>query len=74
MVCFHLSSYNFFISQFCSFLGKDSHHVFFMGQLIVHAHAFSFEVLNKGYAKDRNYVFQNGQIIKGVKPFGFQSP
>lgn len=55
------------------FLGKDSHHVFFMGQLMGQAHPFSFEVLNQGYAKDKNYVFQHGQIIEGLKPIGFRS-
>ncbi len=55
-------------------LGKDVHHVFFLGYIINDAHSFSFEVLSKGYAKDKNHVFHNGQIIEGFQPYGFQAP
>lgn len=44
-----------------------------MGQVIRGAHSFSFEVLSKGYAKDRNYVFHNGRIVDGLKPNSFHS-
>jgi hypothetical protein len=56
------------------FLGKDIHHVFFMGHIVEDANSFSFEVLNKGYAKDKNHVFYDGQIVQGLKPVGFQAP
>jgi hypothetical protein len=45
-----------------------------MGHIVKDANSFSFEVLNKGYAKDKNHVFYNGQIVQGLKPFGFQAP
>jgi len=45
-----------------------------MGDTVEGAHAFSFEVLKNGYAKDKNHVFHNGRIIEGLKPFGFQTP
>lgn len=44
-----------------------------MGHIVKDAHAFSFEVLNKGYAKDKKYVFYNGQIVQDLKPCGFKS-
>ncbi len=70
MVCIHL---NLFIKSALFFLGKDVHHVFFMGHIVEGAHSFSFEVLKNGYAKDKNYVFHNGRIVEGIKPFGFHA-
>ena len=54
-------------------LGKDIHHVFFMGNIVENANAFSFEVLNKGYAKDRYHVFYHGTIVPDLQPAGFQA-
>ncbi len=45
-----------------------------MGHIVNDDNSFSFEVLNKGYAKDKNHVFYNGQIVQVLKPFGFQAP
>jgi hypothetical protein len=44
-----------------------------MGHIVEGAHSFSFEVLKNGYAKDKNYVFHNGRIVEGIKPFGFHA-
>ncbi len=52
------------------FLGNDVHHVFFLGQIINDVHSFSFEVLSKGYAKNKNYVFHNGHIVEGLQTYG----
>lgn len=45
-----------------------------MGNIIEGAHAFSFEVLKNGYAKDRYHVFYNGNIVPNLQPTGFQAP
>ena len=45
-----------------------------MGNIVADANAFSFEVLHKGYAKDRYHVFYNGTIVPGLHPIGFQAP
>lgn len=45
-----------------------------MGQIIENAHPFTFEVLGNTYSKDRNRVYQNGRVVEGLQPFGFQPP
>lgn len=45
-----------------------------MGHKIDGVHPFSFEVVGNTYAKDLHHVFQYGQIIDGLNPFGFQPP
>ena len=34
----------------------------------------TFEVLNETYAKDKNHVYKNGEVLDGVDPESFEIP
>lgn len=44
-----------------------------MGQIIPNAHPYSFQLIDKTYAKDHQYVFQYGQIIENLQCQVFHS-
>lgn len=67
----------FLFSSFCNrklFLGKNTKQVFYMGELIYDADAFSFKVFENGVAKDKRRAFQHGLPAHHTTSFQFRSP
>lgn len=60
-----------YLIVFSFLLGKDSGHVFYLGQIVPNAHPYSFRLIDKTYAKDHQNVFQYGQIVGTLQPSPF---
>lgn len=60
------------IGDSTSYYAKDDSLVYYYGIIIPKADPNSFEVLDYGYAHDKNYAYYNGKHIEGLKGKGFK--